>query len=435
MSAVDFVLSHPFRSRSRGLLATTFLLALLRVAPADAADSPDPFVVDEYARRYEVSSTEADNRLALQAKAVGASNALSNRLGDDFAGVWFDNTDGEFVVPVVSAKDIAAVDKQFAEYGVDETQYRTVLVDSTVAELEDAQLKVDESITNLFAEGRARSGIDTSINSVVVEVATGGAGAEELAGLRAQAAAAPARVKIVESDVKQFGDEPGACTWGEEELRACDPPFHGGVRIAGGKFACTSAFAATGNTLGNKFVMTAGHCLETPGPWSSRTANGFAEELGTQEGYIYGGGEADGGLIRVKDSNWWVKEWGWRGHIVFWGPPSNPAAIVNPSSPIYGSASSVVGEFVCHSGKTTGSSCGTVKQLNAKTTYYPNISLGHMTKLEGDCGDEGDSGGPVFSGNYAVGIWSGGQLGSCTVHWYTEVTEIESKYGVHVTPW
>jgi streptogrisin B len=131
-----------------------------------------------------------------------------------------------------------------------------------------------------------------------------------------------------------------------------------------------------------------------------------------------------------------VKNWGWRGHIVFWGPPANPAEIVNPSSPITSSASSVVGEYVCHSGRTTGSSCGTVKQINAKTSYEGGkVALSHMTKVEGDCGDAGDSGGPVFNGYYAVGIWSGGQLGSCTVHFYTEVTEVESHYGVHVTPW
>jgi hypothetical protein len=235
------------------LLAATFVMALLRVAPADAAESQDPLAVDEYARRYEVTPSEADTRLELQTKAAGIANALSNRLGTDFAGVWFDNAEGQFVVPVIEEKDRATVAEQFADYGVDESGYRTTLVDSTVAELEDAQLKMDESIRNLFAEGRARSGVDTSINAVVVEIAS--PSAEEWAGLRAQAAAMPARVKIVESDVKQFGDEAGACTW--TTYKSCDPPFHAGVRIFSPTTICTSAFAATGNALGNKFVMTA----------------------------------------------------------------------------------------------------------------------------------------------------------------------------------
>jgi hypothetical protein len=199
--------------------------------------------------------------------------------------------------------------------------------------------------------------------------------------------------------------------------------------------ACTSGFAATGNTFGNKFVITAGHCAMDEGHWYAQTSNEFIAELGTQEGYYYGGGEADGGLIRVLDSNWWVKEWGWRGHIVLWGPPWNPAAVQNPSNPISGSQSSYVGEYVCHSGARLGTSCGTVTQMNAKTTYYPGVALSHMTKLEGACDHEGDSGGPVFTGNYALGVWSGGEVNSCGIHYYTEITEIESRYGVHVTPW
>lgn len=439
-STADRALFNPLRRRSRAALATTFLVALLRIAPADAAEEKDPLAVEEYAKSYGVADAVAESRLELQAKAAGIANALEARLGDAYAGVWFDNSNGQFVVPLISEKDAPAVAKQFAEYGLDEKSYRTTLAASTLAELEEAQLRIDGVIEGLFEDGRARSGIDTSINAVVVEVAS--PRAEELAALRAQEAAEPSRVKIVVSDAKRFGDEAGVCTWSNEPRRACDPPFHGGVEI----FApikppeyllCTSGFAATGNTFGNSFVITAGHCLaRDSGPWAAQTSNGYQNELGYQEGFYYGNEEADAGLIRVLNSNWWVKNWGWRGNIVFWGPPANPPEIINPSSPITGSASSVVGEYVCHSGRTWGSSCGTVKQLNAKTSYENGkVLLSHMTKVEGDCGTEGDSGGPVFNGYYAVGIWSGGQLGSCTVHWYTEVTEVEQRYGVHVTPW
>jgi streptogrisin C len=438
MSTADYALSNPLRSRGRGLLAATFVIALLRVAPVDAAEQPDSLAVDEYARRFDVNPTEADNRLESQAKAAGIANALSNRLGGDFAGVWFDNAEGQFVVPLVSNTDTAAVAKQFAEYGLDEAQYRTVLVDSTVADLEDAQLRLSESIKDPLAGGSARSGIDTSINAVVVEIASD-ISAEEKADLRARAAAVPVRVKIVEGAPKEFDDEPEACTWNNEPRRACDPPFHGGVEIWNEKTgaACTSAFAATGNANGNSFVITAGHCIQNnpSGSWWAQTANGYENPLGSWESYFYGSGNSDGGLIRVLNSNWWVKEWGWRGHVVIWGPPSNPAAIQNPSNPIYGSQSSYVGEYVCHSGRTTGSSCGTVQQLNVKVTYEGGNNLNHMTKVTGACGDGGDSGGPVYAGNYAVGIWSGGAAGTCNDHYYTEVRELESIYAVHVTAW
>lgn len=229
-SSGDLVLSNPARRhRGRGLLAATVAIALLRLAPAYAADSPDPLAADEYAKRYDVGETVAAERLELQNKAAGIVNALEARLGTDFAGVWFDNAEGQFVVPLVSERDASAVSKQFAEYGVDEKSFRTTTVDSTVSQLEAAQTKVDESIRRLFEERRARSGIDTSTNSVVVEVATGGADAKQLAGLRAQAAALPQKVTIVEAaDKDAFDDEPGACAW--SGTRNCDPPFHGARR-------------------------------------------------------------------------------------------------------------------------------------------------------------------------------------------------------------
>lgn len=191
----------------------------------------------------------------------------------------------------------------------------------------------------------------------------------------------------------------------------------------------------TGNAQGNSFVITAGHCLLSTSPFYAETASGYENELGREEGHFYGGGNADGGLIRVKNNNWWVEKWGWRGHLVIWGSTPEFGA-ANPSDPIYGSASSYVGEYVCHSGRTTGTGCGTVTQLNAKVTYTDGTSLSHMTKTEGACGAPGDSGGPVYDAsypNYGVGIWSGGS--GCGADYYTEVKEVESIYGVHVTTW
>jgi hypothetical protein len=431
-STADRALFNPLRRRGRVALATTFLVALLRIAPAGAAEEQDPLAVDEYAKRFEVGKDLAAERLDTQAQGAAVVSGLEARLGTDYAGVWFDNSTGQFVVPVVDDGDREAVAKQFDQYGLGESRYRIEPVQSTVADLEATQMRIGESIKDLFEQGRARTGIDPHINGVVVEVAS--PSAEDLAGLRAQGAAEPARVKIVVSDAKEFGDEPAACTW-NSELRSCDPPFHGGVEIHG-PTTCTSGFAATGNSFGNKFVLSAGHCLSHLGLWWAETANGFENSLGYEAGYYYGNEEADGGLIQVENSNWWVEKWGWRGHVVIWGPPANPAAIQNPSNPISGSQSSYVGEYVCHSGRTWGSSCGTVQQVNAKTSYEGGkVALSHMTRVEGDCGTEGDSGGPVWAGNYALGIWSGGQLGACTVHFYTEVKEIESRYAVHVTPW
>jgi hypothetical protein len=242
----------------------------------------------------------------------------------------------------------------------------------------------------------------------------------------------------LEADPSSFDAEAALCEWQDEgETAGCDPPFRGGVRIwtkpAG--WECTAGFPATGNQFGNKFVMTAGHCLIPPEAQWAETSNGYPNELGAPEGAYFAQGQADAGLIRVKNSNWWVKNWEWRGHIVVWGAYPGPGNIAYSSWPIVGSQSSFVGEFICHSGIAAGSSCGNVSQLNVKVTYKGGESLTHMTKVDAICGIEGDSGGPVWGqGNWAVGIWSGGIEG-CTSHYYSEVRELEQVYGVHVTPW
>jgi Trypsin/Alpha-lytic protease prodomain len=436
MSLGDLVLSNP-RRRAAPLLAATATLALLRLAPAYAAEEKDPLAVDEYAKAYGVGEGAAVARIALQEKAAGVANALEARLGPDYAGVWFDNADGVFVVPIVSKADAGAVDKQFAAYGIGQAGYRTTLVDSTIEELEAAQAALaEEAAKGPLANGRARMGIDPSINSVVVEIDSEIA-ADQRAAVRAQVSSSPVAVKLVELPAKAFDDRAEACSWNNEPRRACDPPFHGGVEIWNDNtgFTCTSGFAMTGNANGNTFVATAGHCFPSNlGTWWAQTSNGFEAALGAWENSYFGSGNADAGLIRVKDTSWWVKEWGWRGHVVIWGSPGTPETIQNPSNPINGSQSSYVGEYVCHSGRTTGSSCGTVQQLNVKVSYG-GTSLNHMTKVNGACGNEGDSGGPVYAGNYAVGIWSGGEAGTCGNHYYTEVREIESVYAVHVTTW
>jgi streptogrisin C len=377
----------------------------------------------------------AENRLESQAKAAGIANALEARLGDDYAGVWFDNSDGQFVVPLISDKDVPAVTKQFAEYGLDEKSFRTTLADSTLAQLRASEQRLVEAGKKQLAPGSARIGIDPSINAVVAEVPAS-MSAEERAAVRARAAAEPVAVRLLEADPATFDAGPAWCEWLNPQ-DACDPPFRGGVWIANpvegteNLAQCTAGLPATSNFFGTRYVITAGHCVGSQvGPWHAHTSLGTNRELGSGEGFYYGEGNADAGLIRVKSTSWWL-EWPWLGQVVVWSNGGTP--LVNDALPIYGSQSSYVGESVCHTGWWTGSSCGTVKQLNAKVTYSDGKSVEHLTRVQGTCGNHGDSGGPVWgAGNYAVGVWSGGENGTCQNHYYTEVKEIESAFQVHV---
>jgi streptogrisin C len=434
-SSADRALFNPLRHRSRVALATTFLVALLRIAPAEAAEAQDPLAVDEYAKRYAVEDAAAAHRLELQGKAAGIANALEARLGDDYAGVWFDNSDGRFVVPLVSEKNGPAVVKQFSEYGLDESAFRTTLVDSTLAELRAAEQRLIEAGRKQLPSRMARIGIDPSINAVVAELSSD-ASAEQRADVRARAAAEPVAVRVLDADPASFDTGPAWCEWLNPQ-DACDPPFRGGVWIANpvegteNLAQCTAGFPATSNLLGTRYVITAGHCVGSQtGPWHAHTSLGTDRELGSGDGFFYGEGNSDGGVIRVKSTSWWL-EWPWSDQVVIWSNGGLP--LVSEAWPIPGSQSSYVGEYVCHTGWWTGSSCGTVKQLNAKVTYSDGKSVEHLTRLQGACGNHGDSGGPVWGAySYAVGIWSGGENGTCQNHYYTEVKEIESAFQIHV---
>ena len=100
----------------------------------------------------------------MQARAAGVADALKARLGSDFAGVWYDNSTGQFVVPIVAGADRDA-SRQAVPASTTSARTGTgpLPVQSTMAELEAAQVKVAEAIKDLLAEGRARLGIDANI--------------------------------------------------------------------------------------------------------------------------------------------------------------------------------------------------------------------------------------------------------------------------------
>lgn len=405
------------------LLVVAAVLFLLRVTPS-AAETIDPATVQNYAREFDVSEGEASEHLETQAQGADVADQLRELLGTSFAGLWFDNESGEFVVPLTATSQRAEAAKRFADAGL-EKRVRFEPAQSTWGELEAAQKRVTKAIAPLLAEQKAKTGIDARANAVYVGLA--GVSAQEMAAVQAQAAAESVKVEVRTEGKEPFGYGPSACTWQAD----CDPPFHGGVEISSNVAICTSAFAAIGNQYGNRFVITAGHCLPGSGNWSAQTANGYTAVVGSPAGYIYGGNDSDAGQI-LANNTWWDANWPWAGRVVIWGPPSNPAAVQNPAEVIYGSQGSYAGLYVCHSGRTTGSSCGTVAKTNVKVTYSDGTSLAHMTEAQGMCLNHGDSGGSVFSGHYAVGIFSGGVVGSCGTSYYTEVQEMESRMGFHV---
>ena len=99
---------------------------------------------------------------------------------------------------------------------------------------------------------------------------------------------------------------------------------------------------------------------------------------------------------------------------------------------ITGWSRATVGMKVCKTASTTGTTCGTVKSVNA-TVNYPEGRLTGMISTD-VCVRSGDSGGALYSGGKAVGIVSGASSTRCGTagfrSWFNPVDEVLRAYRV-----
>ncbi|MEV5433426.1 S1 family peptidase [Streptomyces sp. NPDC052701] len=99
---------------------------------------------------------------------------------------------------------------------------------------------------------------------------------------------------------------------------------------------------------------------------------------------------------------------------------------------ITSAANPVVGQSICHVGRTTGHRCGTVQAVNVTVNYGGGTVYGLFRSTI--CSEPGDTGGPAFSGGTALGIivGSSGNCSSGGFTYYQPVTEWLSAYGLSV---
>jgi hypothetical protein len=123
-----------------------------------------------YAKKYGVDLREAERRLAIQDRAAGIEDDIAKVLGDQYAGVWYDDADaGKLKIGMTQAAGRHADDvrKITDRYGI-AAATDLVAVRFTEAELEAIQSRVRESIEDMIDAGRARTSYDTKSNKVVV---------------------------------------------------------------------------------------------------------------------------------------------------------------------------------------------------------------------------------------------------------------------------
>ncbi|MFF5105809.1 S1 family peptidase [Streptomyces sp. NPDC000134] len=189
---------------------------------------------------------------------------------------------------------------------------------------------------------------------------------------------------------------------------------HGGDTLYSAATRCTVGFnARSGSTM---FALISGRCAQGAGStWYADAA--LTTVVGVTTGVSYPGND----YATVRYTNTAVS---YPGEVSLGGGATRDiTAAANP----------VVGQAVCHVGRTTGYRCGTVQAVNVTVNFGGGGIVSGLFRSN-ICSEGGDTGGPAFSGGTALGIIVGGS-GNCTsggVTYYQPVTEWLSVYGLSI---
>jgi streptogrisin C len=228
--------------------AVTLATAVVLVSPQVASAAPStgatqsPEVTDEVTRALQrdlgLSPEQVTWQLAAQKKARQLNAELAPRLGDDFAGSWYDQKSGKLVVAVSSAKRSADVRDAGAT---------PVVVANSQASLEAVEHELDTlAATDRSAAGITSWRIDPQRNAVVVTVLKG----------RSRTAALNELGRSV-----QLEETAAAPTLAQEWLDGGNP-YNG----------CSVGFNAV-DGAGTPHFVTAGHCGNVGDATSSNGVN------------------------------------------------------------------------------------------------------------------------------------------------------------------
>ncbi|KAF2782033.1 S1 family peptidase [Streptomyces sp. OM5714] len=385
------------RSRLRHLgLAGLLVLGGLTAAgtlPASAADasstSPSAStdrqpasagLLDAMQRDFDLSRSEAEDRLAAERDATGLEPVARRAAGTAFGGSWFDPDAGELTVALTSDAAPSTV------RAVRATGAQVRTVEHSARQLDAAKARVDR----LDAPAGVSSWrVDHSANTVVVDVVESERADNDVQSFLERAReAGPVTVRSVPSAPQTFA----AGTVGG------DPYYTGNVR-------CSIGFSVHGG------FVTAGHC--------GRAGAGVSGWDGSYIGTFQGSSFPDNDYAWVSvGSGWWTVP-----VVLGWGTVSDQL--------VRGSNVAPVGASICRSGSTTHWHCGTVLAHN-ETVNYSDGSVVHQLTKTSVCAEPGDSGGSFISGDQAQGVTSGG-WGNCSgggETWFQPVNEILNRYGL-----
>jgi len=423
-------------------------------APRAGAADPPPYLanatdpaVTTLAADLDISIREAQRRLGWQEPAIEMAGELERALGDRYGDLWFDPSTGRVKVGIIGGDTAGLAARLIARRKLTAVT-DLVPVRHSYAELKQAAAWLNAEITRVNPPARNRLVKGLSVwrlpdkNTIELDLPRG----QRLTTAQ-QATVAAARQRlgsklILGTWAGQMRDL--ACVWSfngasGKTVFNCDPPLRGGLMMytrSGTSYIpqCTVGLNAKSTVDGKWYVLTAGHC-GSPGTtfyvWQPRDRQYHV--LGHMHRCIWGGNpncvfssDDDEGIITIDnvpgwDPKPWVYVHAWTGPVA--------GTTTNPGYPIYGTGGSSQHMRVCVSGAISGTSCGNVESFTG---------VGGLAQVD-LCGQPGDSGAPIFSGQKAYGLLKGanpdetGKLPpACQDRLYQGITEATQRLHVAV---
>lgn len=374
-----------------------------------------------------VSDAEAVRRITEQREMFALTARLATELAESWAGARIDQTGGGRLI--VATTDTQTASDAIKSLASDEIadKVEVVQVAHALPELDALALKVRESLLPQLSDvsvivlpgtNTIQIGFSNAAESVVTE---------QEAATTVQALRPPATVEFEIVERGPIVPAAGCLA----TVGICDPPLRGGIQMQSSVSLCTAGFLVKSNINSNRFVLTAGHCLqdrETTEPgvvydtsdWGTWFKDGSHHVIGARHNSLWDFG-TDAGIIRVNNPSGWQASPGDTRVLVQTSGGTRPtgrsewydiAAIGNnvPGGiPADG--------YLCSTGTVTDTQCfmytGNVAGTNLSQASVPTGSGD-----EGIC--QGDSGAPVYAYNQGFGLIHGfinpGVVGSHIVY-------------------
>lgn len=359
--------------------------------------------VKTYAQETGLSVEESRLALAREELAAPEISALRAEFADRIAGLFWVRLPAQHIVVRLTGSGYVPRRKIQTEAGIVPVEFVTGAA-ATAEQLGAVLSAAGPDLRNTIPE-LTGAWVDEKTGKIVLDVAspavskraydTERAAIEKLMGFPVEFRFLPAPQDLnTPPNTAKPASQPATST------RAL-PNVGGGRQLSGGAGQfCTTGFAVKHAITGVKGVLTAGHCFNDATYTNYPIPPEILPTVIVPTDMVM---EAWGGIV---DFQW---------HSFPPGQPVTSAYCVSftdcSNVVIYGSAPSV-GATVCHMGRTTGRSCGTVSTVgyeytgtctNADPSTCPS---GKWIRVEGPnlaCAG-GDSGGPVFNGYSGYGL-------------------------------